>query len=130
MDKNGYLIELSASPKTDFGRVDFSEQRHEQRVFTAIWGLESEVNSGGFANYFKYEEREVAAFAPTALKAIGANACADIVEQALKVSASGDAADVEEQLDELDAQFYGYPDNLTELLYAFVNAHSDVFGST
>jgi hypothetical protein len=128
MDKNRYLVELSSSASTDFGRVDFAEQGHEQRVFTAIWGLESEVNSGGFASYFKYEEPAIVAFAPAALKAIGAHACADIVERALQVAAAHDDSKLEDQLEALDQQFYGYPDNLTELLYEFVVGHPDAFG--
>jgi hypothetical protein len=128
MDKNRYLVELSSSASTDFGRVDFAAQGHEQRVFTAIWGLESEVNSGGFANYFAYEEPGIVAFAPEALKAIGAYACAEIVERALLVAAHDDS-ELEDQLEALDQQFYGYPDNLAELLYEFVVGHPDVFAS-
>lgn len=51
MDKNYYLIELSESPKTDFGKRDFADQRDEQQVFSAIWELESQVNGGGFRGY-------------------------------------------------------------------------------
>jgi len=50
MDKNSCLIQLAESDRTDFGRVDFLLQPHDQRVFSAIWALESEVNSGGFSH--------------------------------------------------------------------------------
>ena len=53
MDKNHYLIELSEGERTDFGRVDFEEQPEPQKVFSAIWELESEVNNGGFDQYFR-----------------------------------------------------------------------------
>ena len=52
MDKNHYLIELSESPRTDYGKRDFAAQRREQQVFSAIWELESLVNNGGFQGYF------------------------------------------------------------------------------
>ena len=45
MDKNLYLIGLSESPETEYGKRDFAEQRHEQKVFSAIWELESLVNN-------------------------------------------------------------------------------------
>jgi hypothetical protein len=83
MDKNTFLIKLSESTKTDFGRVDFDKQPPVQRVFSAIWAMESEVNSGGFSHYFSCDEKDTAPFAPTALKTIGALKCAAIVERAI-----------------------------------------------
>ena len=71
MDKNPYLINLSESPKTDYGKRDFAEQRHEQKVFSAIWELESLVNNGGFKGYFG-NGAETASFATTALLDVGA----------------------------------------------------------
>jgi hypothetical protein len=47
MDKNKFLIDLSESDQTDFGRVDFASQSDPQRTFSAIWELESQVNNGG-----------------------------------------------------------------------------------
>jgi hypothetical protein len=34
------------------------------------------------------------------------------------------------QFKSLDDRFFAYPDDLTELLFAFVAAHPDVFGPT
>lgn len=39
MDKNHFLINLSESKRTDFGRVDFAAQSEAQKVFSAIWSL-------------------------------------------------------------------------------------------
>ena len=122
MNKNKYLIDLSASPKTDFGRVEFEKQTSSQKVFSAIWALESEVNSVGFSNYLNGSDSDTAEFAPIALKEIGAFKCASIVEKALQVGPDGD-------LDELDGQFYAYPDNLTDLLFEFVASHPETFGT-
>ena len=66
MDKNSFLINLSESIRTDFGRVEFEKQSPVQKVFSAIWALESEVNSGGFSHYLASSEAETAPFAPTA----------------------------------------------------------------
>src|ERR1700712_1009598 len=83
MNKNRFLIQLSESTQTDFGRVDFFEQPKSQQVFSAIWALESQVNNGGFLQYFVSSDFDSARFAPTALHRVGAHACASIVERAL-----------------------------------------------
>jgi hypothetical protein len=129
MDKNSYLIELSESDRTDFGHVDFAAQSHEQQVFSAIWSLESQVNSGGFSAFFEYEDPELVAFAPAALRAIGAAACADIVSRAVALALHSDSPEVSGQFDSLDSEFYEYPDDLTELLYNYVSANPATFGS-
>jgi len=142
MDRNGFLIELSESPRTDFGRVDFHLQSDAQKVFTAIWELESQVNNGGFDQYLRYTDSDVIAYAPIALAAIGAHACEAIVAEALGLIAPlpETRAGREESLDrlgeaelrrleQLDGDFCTYPDDLTELLYAFVAARPATFGS-
>ena len=129
MDKNGYLIDLSESDYTQFGRIDFSAQSQEQRVFSAIWALESQVNNGGFAQFFDNEGPDTVSFAPTALIAIGAVNCADIVSRAIAIAlASSRVPDAAEQLEGLESEFYGYPDNLTDLLYAYVSVRPTIFG--
>jgi hypothetical protein len=142
-DPNKILIDLSESPQTDFGRVDFLEQSHDQKVFSAIWELESQVNNGGFSQYFENHSGETAEFAPIALRSIGADRCAAIVERALRtVTPDAMPTDYDQRqrvlevlddarrnvLDDLDEAFYTYPDDLTELLYAFVRARPEVFG--
>ena len=121
MDKNNFLIQLSESDHTDHGRVDFSAQAQQQQVFSAIWALESQVNNGGFESFFEYEDPVLVAFAPDALQAIGAVSCADIVGRAISAGSG--------QLDNLDAEFYRYPDDLTELLYKYVSANPAAFGT-
>jgi hypothetical protein len=144
MDKNGFLIDLSESNHTEFGRVEFSLQRPEQRVFSAIWALESQVNNGGFVQYFVSHDGDTATFAAQALLEIGALRCAAIVSKAVKVvapngvlpAAQTDREDLIEslppealeQLEVSDSEFFAYPDNLTELLYEYVHKHVFVFG--
>lgn len=142
MDKNRFLIELSESNRTDFGKVDFLQQPKEQSIFSVVWALESQVNNGGFSQYFSSWDGETASYAPTALKSIGADACATIVEQALALvsstglPASHDARvqlmamlndEARQKLEVLDSAFYSYPDDLTELLYQYVCANPGAF---
>jgi hypothetical protein len=142
LDKNAFLIDLSESDKTDFGRVDFAKQSDVQKTFSAIWELESQVCNGGFDQYFRNAESDMIAYAPKALRAIGASGCAGIVESGIEVIApipndsdarceALDAAgeEAEELLDELDSKFYAYPDNLSELLFAFVAKYPNEFGA-
>jgi len=89
MDKNAILIELSESVRTDSGRVAFASQRPEQRVFSAIWALESQVNNGGFAQYFVSHDGDTAHVAPSALREVGAARCAEIVTRALEIVVPG-----------------------------------------
>lgn len=143
MDKNAFLIDLSESDRTMLGRVDFDRQPPEQQVFSAIWELESQVSNGGFAQLFSAVDGHSANSAPRALRAIGAQACADIVEQALRVvspqplpreqSLREDLVDqlgpaAHEALEMLHQKFIAYPDNLIDLLFDYVRAHPNVFG--
>ncbi len=144
MDKNGILIKMSASDRTQFGRVAFRDQSEIHQVFSAIWELESQVNNGGFEQYFCNSDGDAVSFAPTALRTIGAKACASIVQRALAVVSTqplpDDPAERERlvhdlddaavgRLNELDGEFFAYPDNLTDLLYEFVSAHPEEFGT-
>lgn len=141
IDKNAFLIGLSESERTDLGKVAFDQQPEVQQVFSAIWALESEVNNGGFQQYFFNCDSDIIAYAPTALSAIGAKSCAEIVEQAIQLMAplpetqGGRYAalealdeDAQARLSALDSEFWSYPDNLTELLFAFVSRYPGTFG--
>ncbi len=114
-----------------------------QRVFFLVWELESEVNNGGFWQYFYNSSGKYAPQVVDALTEIGANQCSEIVKQAISLIAmcvedwSDDAQrkkiignlseDVKEYLNALDTRFYSYPDDLSSLLAAFVTAHSQDF---
>jgi len=145
MNKNNYLIELSESDRTNFGRIVFAHQSEPQKVFSTIWALESEVNNGGFLQYFASEGCNSANFAPTALHMIGAQKCAHIVERALRTLSADPLPDSSpacealvnslnpaehEHFRALDSEFFTYPDNLTELLFAYVASHPETFGPT
>jgi hypothetical protein len=142
-DKNGILIVLSESGKTMFGKEAFAAQSGPQKVFSAIWALESEVNNGGFSQYFLNDSAETACFVIEALKTIGAPKTADICERAIDVGypnglpdlpeeisalAEDFSDDVDDQLGELDDEIFQYPHNLTDLLFAFVSKYPEEFG--
>jgi hypothetical protein len=140
-DKNKFLIDLCESDRTDFGLVEFGRQSEVQRVFSALWELEAQVNNGGFDQYFRNSDSEIIGFAPTALKLIGAFTCAEIVQSAIELIAPlpetqlGRYAALDalsekqsEMLDLADSKFFEYPDNLTALLFDYVALHPEAFG--
>jgi hypothetical protein len=143
MDKNRILISLSESDKTKFGKQEFAAQSTPQQVFSAIWAIESEVNNGGFSQYFLNGSCETAAFGVEALETIGAPRAADICRRAIAIAfptglpsnydaiseaAAGFSDETLEQLEPLDSEFFKYPDNLTDLLFAYVRKHPEEFG--
>lgn len=143
MNKNGILISLSESEKTKFGKEDFAQQSQPQKVFSAIWAVESEVNNGGFSQYFFNNSAESAWFVVEALETIGAPKTADICKRAITAafpaglpqtleaiqSVAADFSDqILEKLEPLDQEFFAYPHNLTDLLFDYVSEHPEEFG--
>jgi hypothetical protein len=141
--KNHILIGLSESDKTQFGKEDFAQQSAPQKVFSSIWALESEVNNGGFSQYFLNCSCETASFVSEALETIGAPKTAGICRLAIATAfpaglpenpedISSKAADFSDEirasLGPLDNAFFEYPHNLTDLLFAYVPQHPHEFG--
>ncbi len=62
MTKYEILIGLSESDRTAFGKQEFAVQSLPQMVFSSIWAVESEVNNGGFSQYFLNSSAETAPF--------------------------------------------------------------------
>ena len=144
MTKDSILIKLSESEDTDFGKKDFHLQSTPQKVFSAIWDLESQVNNGGFAQYFSNSSSESVPFVVQALETVGAKKAANICKlaivsafpaglpqtpEAISSAASTLPETTEEELNALDQEFFGYPDNLTDLLFAYVSRHPEEFGT-
>ena len=127
MDKHSYLIDLAESYRTNYGRVTFSAQSQEQRVFSAVWALMTQMD-GGFEQFFENEERDLVLFAPEALRAMGAITCAAIVSDAIALAPNIDSPETFDDLGILENSYSAYPDDLTELLFAYVVAHPEVFG--
>ena len=144
MNKNEILIGLSESENTRFGKEDFAVQSPPQKVFWAIWAVESEVNNGGFSQYFSNDSAGSASFVVQALETIGAPRTANICNRAVVTAFPGGlpttveairsvANDFPEEilaeLEPLDQEFFAYPHNLTDLLFAYVSAHPEEFGT-
>lgn len=144
MTKNQILIRLSESENTKYGKEDFSRQSLAQRVFSAIWDLEAEVNNGGFSQYFVNSSSETAPFVVEALRTVDAPDTAAICERAISAAfprglpkttddirqvATEFSDETLEQLDELDQEFFSYPHNLTDLLFNYVSMHPEEFGA-
>jgi len=143
MNKNGILVALSESVNTRFGKEDFDLQCFPQKVFSAIWAVESEVNNGGFSQYFSNNSAESAAFVVQALETINAPRTASICNRAIVTAFPGGlpttmrairsaATDFSEEiiaeLEPLNQEFFSYPHNLTDLLFTYVRAHPEEFG--
>jgi hypothetical protein len=141
--KNNILIGLSESDKTQFGKQDFATQSTPQQVFSSVWAVEAEVNNGGFSQYFLNDSCATAVFVAKALDTISAPRTADICRRAIATAfpaglpptpkaistAAVDFPDeVLEQLGALDNEFFAYPHNLTDLLFAYVSKHPEEFG--
>jgi hypothetical protein len=143
MTKNSILINLSESDKTKIGKQDFANQSTPQKVFSSIWALESEVNNGGFAQYFVNSSCVTASFVAEALDTIGAPRTADICRRAIvrafpaglpstpndiSMAAEDFSDEILECLETLDGEFFEYPHNLTDLLFNYVSRHPEEFG--
>jgi hypothetical protein len=132
---NDFLITVS-DVLVPLGQGTFAHLSPAEQVFVLVWGLEADVNNGGFNQYFFNSYSDHAAAVPHALRAIGAIEAAAIVERALAFFPDGPPADrrrrqqLLESLDPnteafnaLDDEFFAYPDDLTALLAQFVRAN-------
>ena len=144
MDKNAVLIELSERGR--FWRVGFAELSGPEQVFRAIWELESDVNGGGFEQYYANSSGDTAFAAAGALAQIGAHNASRIVAAANAVfpgpAPPPDRAERQALLDalghdqralleSLGGELMDYPDDLTELLFEYVKKHAaEIDGAT
>jgi hypothetical protein len=104
-----------------------------ERVVDFVRGLEDEVNNGGFHQYFNNSSGDDAAETILALQEIEAFAVADILRRAVArfpggVTPKDRAARLEilrdkfpktDEFDDLNAEFFAYPDDLSTLLVKY-----------
>jgi hypothetical protein len=122
--------------------IERQAANYAELTFQTAWNLEGAVNNGGFATYFSGFAGGNAREAPSALRAIGAVAMADIVERALNILPDIDWPNTEmrEQiitnlpaesllaLEKLEDEFMAYPDGDTEKFHwAFICANPKSF---
>lgn len=141
VDQNEFLIQLSEALSPLVWDAPLATLTPAEQVFVCVYEIEREVNNGGFDQFFRNSAGQYAAKSPQALEAIGATSMATIARQAVttafpdgEVPADRDeredhldaaGSDVESRLQELDEQFCRYPDDLTILLFQYVQKHHD-----
>jgi hypothetical protein len=138
MDANTRLMDLSVRSSRRFFDTPFDDLTVPEKTFVSVWTLEADVNNGGFDQYYFNSAGDYAWYAPGALRRIGAEATAAIVEQAnARFGPEGPPPDSDARQDRLeelpdegeglwedcDQAFYAYPDDLATLLEAFVESH-------
>jgi Domain of unknown function (DUF4375) len=112
-------------------------------IIYATWGVEAEVNNGGFNQYFWNPTGQFAAEAVEGFRAIGAPAHAALVSRAIEVErkehdrlealkARGTLQAFSESyeanpLNELDDEFYRLAEDISALRIAFIRAHPSLF---
>ncbi len=121
-------------------KLGFEKLSRQEQNVAAVWGLEADVNNGGFDQYFFNASSDLAATAPDALREIGAPDAAAIVDEAVDAFGSDGPAseqtERQQQLErleplakrrwaELDQRFRLCGDDITALLKVYVNANAD-----
>ena len=114
---------------------NFDDLDEVDRVLVTLWGIETEVANGGFDQFYFNVAGDVAFFAPTALRLIGASRMAEIAAQANALfGPQGPSRSRDERWQQLMAiprgdrdpwdpltrEFGGYPDDVGELLERFL----------
>jgi hypothetical protein len=109
----------------------FDALDHLDQLLVIIWGLEADVNNGGFDQYYFNSYGDQAKYTPSVLRLIGANRIAELVE--LANAAFGSEGPPEDRgarqahLEEirevaasvwepLEQEFWLYPDDISGLL--------------
>lgn len=136
VNENHYLVDLSEVLCPLIHDAPLSSLTEPEQVFVCVYDLERDVNNGGFEQYFFNSAGGYANDAIRALERIGASSAARITREAVAVAfpsgvvpsdqdARWEALDdddesTEEALSALDHEFYDYPDDLTHLLFLYV----------
>ena len=142
-DKNNLVIAMFMyiSDKCDYGK-NLTFLTSTERTFYLCQEFESEINNGGFSQFYFNSSGNYCYETPKALNEIGAMHTSKIVEKANALFGyilPNDKKEREilldelvtdemnEKLDSLDREFYEYKDNLTELNYAYLLVYKTDF---
>ncbi len=132
-----YLFTLVDYIQVKEGTEGYDALTPAERVFFCVWTLEAEVNNGGFSQFYLNSSGDIAADVPGALRAIGADHTASLVERAnglfgpdgppAERDARQDrledlAESTEDDFEDLDQAFLEYRDNLSQLLADYMKA--------
>lgn len=134
------IIEFSYGISDKIHKKGFDSLSYPERVLHHIYWLESEVNNGGFDQFFANSSGDYALDTPSALDEIGAHHTANLVKRAIDLFPSGspsrDSEQRAEQLDamdeairakfgDLDSEFFEYRDPLEELQIKYMVANKE-----
>jgi len=144
VDKNEALIHLSERLSQSLHGTPFRRMSEPHRVFTAVYELEAELHSGGFKQFFSNSTGEMWDAIASALATIGAPKMAKLAAAAVALFPGGPppaglsarrnavslaSDEVLAEWGHLDHEFVAYPENLTELLFDYVQLHPKEFGA-
>jgi hypothetical protein len=117
-------------------KVGFEKLTESEKILATVWTFAAEVANHGFVKYYSREAGDTAFYAPAALTRIGASDLAAIAAKANGVF--GAAGPPEERqfrlgrvraldegarksLEALETQFFDSPEDVDELLEAYLN---------
>ena len=117
-------------------RDGFELLPEREKILATVWTFEAQVVNQGFARYFSSSAGDMASYAPTALKSIGALQKAEIATKANLVFGAGGPprdrkvrrdlvsafdADAKRVLDALEREFYASPEDVDDLLEVYID---------
>jgi len=117
-------------------KVGFEMMAENEKISAAVWTFESQVANRGFARYFSGSAGDLAFYAPTAFRAIGAEQKAKIAAEANAVFGAGGpprdrkarrelvramGAEAAGSFDALEREFYLSPEDADDLLEEYLN---------
>jgi hypothetical protein len=117
-------------------KVGFEMLTDNEKTSAVVWTFESQVANRGLARYFASSAGDMAFYAPTAFKAIGALQKAKIAADANEVFGAGGppgdrktrlelvhafGAEAARAFDALEREFYQSPEDVDDLLEAYLN---------
>lgn len=116
------------------GRIDLERHPIPVQVALCMHRLESEVNNGGFHQFFLNSSGEIVPHTLRALSAIGAPGTKRLLEEAIAVAfpsgypvdpahieaALAEIDDVADELEPIDAEFLCYNEPLSDLVNAYL----------
>lgn len=134
------IIELSYGISDKIDKKGFDSLSYPERVLHHVYSLESEINNGGFDQYFVNPSGDFALDTPSALDEIGAHHTANLVKRAIDLFPGGapsrDRQQRKEQLnsideitlakfEDLDSKFFEYLDPLEEQQVEYMIKNKD-----
>lgn len=121
---------------------NYTSLKISERYVALILDFEGQINNGGFDQYYFNSHGDNAAETVIALRAIGANNVAKMLEESFTIFPNSKPSPIrdirqsqlenigslgDKKLSELDDQFYEYPDNISALLNRYIVSNKSQF---